>query len=137
MTRRRRKHKKVFKCKHRGFGKYCHRCHSLKQQKIVKYQQELEKKKEWEKSFKSDLIDLTHLPKKIVVKARKIIDELGNGIGFWNLHGKRFSFDRTLVRIPVTYRYRMLCRFNGKHITPIEVMSHERYNHVSSGKKAI
>ena len=47
------------------------------------------------------------------------------------MQGRRFNFDRTLLRIPVSYRYRLLCRWQSGQIIPLQVLSHESYNAVA------
>lgn len=86
---------------------------------------------EWRESFYPDRIDLSRLPRRIVIKARQIILALQEGASLHQLRGKRFPFDRTLIRIPVTYRYRLLCRDGEFGIVPLRVMSHEDYNAVA------
>jgi hypothetical protein len=53
------------------------------------------------------------------------------------LQGKRLSFDRTLLRIPVTYRYRLLCRWYSNQVIPLQVLSHEAYNAIARNKKHV
>ncbi|MDX2240082.1 MAG: hypothetical protein NW224_05295 [Leptolyngbyaceae cyanobacterium bins.302] len=72
---------------------------------------QVDAKQQWKQTFAADPIDLTHLPKPIVIKTRQILAALEQGVSPAQLQGKRFSFDRTLLRIPVTYRYRLLCRW--------------------------
>lgn len=131
MSRRSRKHKKRFQCGHRGYGQYCHRC--TEAQKIGETRQ-LEKqqmRQQWQQTFLNDRIDLTRLPKKVVLKARQVLSWLNSGISLHQLKAKRFSFDRTTLRIPVTYRYRLLCHQDASGITPLQVISHETYNSIA------
>ena len=51
------------------------------------------------------------------------------------LRGRRFSFDRTLLRIPVTYRYRLLRRWSENGIMPLMVLSHKDYNAVVRNRR--
>jgi hypothetical protein len=76
-------------------------------------------------------VDLSQLPQKIVLKARLILAKLATGAGFWQVLGQRMSHDRSLIRIPVGYRYRLLCRMEGNQLWPLRVMSHETYNRVA------
>ncbi|MDX2214578.1 MAG: hypothetical protein SFY66_14910 [Oculatellaceae cyanobacterium bins.114] len=57
--------------------------------------------------------------------------DLQNGVSLYQLRGRRMSFDRNLIRIPVTYRYRLLCYQQMTQITPLKVMSHETYNSIA------
>lgn len=138
MSRRSRKHRKHFACSHRGFGKFCHRCadEEKKRQIVTITKEALQQEKQllrqlWIQSFSDDCIDLTHLPKKIVLRARHILKKLEQGTGFWELGGKRLSFDRSLIRIPVTYRYRLVGRLVDHNFVPIKVVSHETYNRIT------
>jgi hypothetical protein len=155
MVRRSRKYRKRFSCRHRGFGQYCHRClavrvtHSLpldqpetvpqqlvsKTEQVWKTAKQRLVKQQWQESFVHDPIDLTHLPKPIVLKTRKILESLNQGVAPGQLQGKRFNFDRTLLRIPITYRYRLLCRWYCDRIIPVQVLTHEAYNAVVRNKR--
>ena len=94
-------------------------------------------KRQWQDLFADDPIDLTHLPKPIVIKTRQILTALNQGMAPSQLQGKRLSFDRTLLRIPVTYRYRLLCRWYANQIIPLQVLSHEAYNAIARNKKRV
>ncbi|MBD2090632.1 hypothetical protein H6F67_12285 [Microcoleus sp. FACHB-1515] len=85
-------------------------------------------KQAWKLSFATDSIDLRRLPRLIVLKARGILAALDEGGGYWQLRGRRLRGDRTIVRIPVSYRYRLLCRMEGDRLLPLKVLSHEDYN---------
>ena len=134
MSRRSRKHKKRFACGHRGFGQYCHCCADRRRLREAKQQQRSCQRQQWKATFAHDPIDLRRLPKAIVLKARQILAALSQGEGFWKFAGKRLSFDRSLIRIPVTYRYRLLCRLRGNDMTPLQVLSHEAYNRVARNR---
>lgn len=137
MGRRSRKHRKQFSCGHRGFGKACHRCvkdNALVHQKLVSVYQQRLAKQEWEQSFADDPVDLRGLPEHVIVKARQIIANLHNGGTHRQFKGKRFHFDRTLITIPVTYDYRMLCREHKGKLVPLKVLSHEAYNGIARNK---
>ena len=145
MVRRRRKHRKRFSCEHRGFGRFCHRCQPTigsPQNPMIadvvyhpKKSRSNRAKQEWKQRFATDSIDLRHLPKPIVIKTRRILDSLDRGVSPGELKGRRFNFDRTLLRIPVSYRYRLLCRWNADGIVPLQVLSHEAYNAISRNRK--
>ena len=135
MSYRPRKHKKRFRCGHRGFGQYCHCCADRQaRQQVNRQARQQEKqvareaKQHWRASFARDTIDLTQLPKRIVLKARNILAALEQGTRYWQVAGKRLQAARDIVRIPVTRRYRLLCRDDGQSLTPLAVMSHEDYN---------
>lgn len=116
--------KKLFPCGHRGYGQVCHRC----AQKQADWEQKKQQKHDWEETFAQDRIDLTELPKNVVVKAREIIKGLENQKSYREFHGKRLRHDRFVVSIPVTRNYRLLCRDYGNFLTPEAVISHESYN---------
>lgn len=90
-----------------------------------------EERLRWRRLFEGDGVELRHLPRKVVEKARQVIADLGNGVSLAVLRGKRLRGDRTLVRVPVGYRYRLLCRWGDDGIVPLRVMSHEAYNRVA------
>lgn len=158
MSRRSRKHKKRFICGHRGLGRYCHRCatpaqpqaraaaqpvtHPAQPNQIEQAAQQARlarqiKRQQWQALFAQDGIDLTHLPPKIVIKVRHLIAQLNQGIAYWQLGGKRLHGERHAIKIPVTYRYRLLCSQQGSQITPTQVLSHEAYNSVFRNTKRI
>jgi len=137
MSYRPRKHKKRFRCGHRGFGQYCHCCADRQKKRQTQQRQRRQQRQQWQQTFANDPIDLTRLPKKIVLKARSILSALSQGQGFWTVLGKRLSFNRQLIRIPVTYRYRLLCRTVGDKVVPLKLLSHEAYNRVARNKTGL
>lgn len=134
MVRKRRKYRKRFACGHRGFGQVCHCCAERRRGKQAQVQRRQRLREAWQAGFAEDPIPLSHLPRQVVQKARSILQRLEQGTGFWQLLGKRLSFDRTLVRLPVGYHYRLLCRMEGNDLTPLEVMSHESYNRIARNR---
>ena len=143
MVRRSRKRRKHFPCGHQGFGQYCHRCCPSRVQIPVianavydsTRSPKHEAKRQWQQSFTNDPIELRHLPKPIVIKTRQILKALNQGAAPGTLKGKHFNFDRTLLRIPVSYRYRLLCRWQAGRIVPLRVLSHEAYNPIAHNTK--
>jgi hypothetical protein len=134
----RRRHKKTFPCGHQGQGKECQRCkqQAKADQDAAEYEtQQRLAKIDWETSFEQDAIDLRGLPRHVVMKARRICRDLSQGTHFKHLGGSRFKFDRTIIRIPVGGRYRMLCRDTPGQIVPWQVLSHEDYNAYASNKR--
>lgn len=135
-----RKHRKTFPCGHRGHGQECKRCQQEAEAAAKKAKDRLERqrhKEDWVASFDQDPIDLRRLPKPIVIKSRDILAELQTGTHFKTLGGKRMKPDRTVVRIPVGHRYRMICRDYQGQITPLSVLSHEDYNTYASNPHRI
>ncbi|MEO0410039.1 MAG: hypothetical protein AAF289_22065 [Cyanobacteria bacterium P01_A01_bin.135] len=100
--------------------------------KEAHHEQRRAQRQRWQQSFAYDRIDLTHLPKKVVLSARAILKQLEQGAGFWTFSGKRLLPDRTLIRIPVRQQYRLLGRWINHKFIPLEVMSHEAYNRIVS-----
>ncbi|NJL22908.1 MAG: hypothetical protein HC895_22155 [Leptolyngbyaceae cyanobacterium SM1_3_5] len=155
---RSRKHRKRFACGHRGFGQWCHCCASSSCASIDRAAigcasiesrlaeaiagsvcsspivrspsrtKAIAEKQAWKLSFAADPIDLRRLPRAIVLKARGILAALDEGGEYWQLRGRRLRGDRTVVRIPVSYRYRLLCRMEGDRLMPLKLLSHEDYN---------
>jgi hypothetical protein len=135
MSRRSRRHRKRFECGHRGFGQFCHCCadRRKKREEIVLLRRQ--KRVRIQQAKADDAIDLRHLPRAIMEKARRVLGMLEEGSSWVGLGGKLFHFDRSLMRIPVGYRYRLLCRRDQSGITPLAVMTHEAYNPVARNKK--
>ncbi len=114
----------MFPCGHKGYGQGCHRC--LQERLLLEQKQQ--QRRQWENSFAQDPIDLTDLPNHVVVKARYIIAGLQTQTDYRQFGGKRLRHNRSIVSIPVTRNYRMLCRDYGSFLVPQEVLSHEDYN---------
>lgn len=116
--------KKKFPCGHRGYGQICHRC-AQKQENVARKKEE---KQQWEATFEEDPIDLSALPKNVVIKARKIMTGIAEENDYRAFRGKRLRHDRSIVSIPVTRNYRLICRDRGSLLVPEVVISHEDYN---------
>ena len=121
--------KKKFICGHKGYGQVCHRC----AQKKAGIDQKRQRKLDWEATFAKDPIDLRNLPKNVVVKSRRIIQQLQCQGDYHQFHGKRLRHDRFIISIPVTRSYRLICRDCGTLLIPEAVVSHEDYNVVKPG----
>lgn len=137
MSRHSRKQRQRFGCGHRGFGKYCHCCADRTARLQSEQRQRQANRQQWQALFAEDGIDLRHLPKAIVTKARGILSCLEQGTQYWQLSGKRLTAMREVIRIPVTRRYRLLCRDDGDRITPVKVISHEAYNTLYKSSKRL
>ncbi|MGP1383437.1 MAG: DUF7682 family zinc-binding protein [Thainema sp.] len=137
MSRRSRKHKKRFRCGHRGFGRYCHCCADRARHKQQALQKRQAKRQNWAATFSADVIDLSELPKAIVKKARQVLSALNQGTSYWQLSGKRLKMSHDVIRIPVTDRYRLLCHDDGDQVTPMKVISHEEYNPLTKSPKRL
>ncbi|NJL81832.1 MAG: hypothetical protein HC890_00420 [Chloroflexaceae bacterium] len=116
--------KKKFSCGHKGYGQECHKCAQAAAEKENKQQQ----KHQWEAAFAHDPIDLTALPKNVVLKARHILRGLQDRQDYREFRGKRLRHNRFVISIPVTRNYRLLCRDRGNFLIPEAVISHEDYN---------
>jgi hypothetical protein len=134
---RRRRWRKRFDCGHRGFGRYCHRCadERLVQERERLLQQSV--KQAWLLSFEQDTIDLRDLPAAIVVKARGIMQGLARGEDYRRWRGKRLRFARSVLRIPVGDRYRLICDWIEDSWVPRVVLSHEAYNPMVRSKNRL
>jgi len=126
----RRKH---FPCGHHGKGQHCHVCahqeldrKSREAQRSAKIAEKIQRTH----AHLNDLIDLQTLPSpQLVDKARHIIQHITRTRDYRPFLGKRMEADRTLLSIPLNYRYRILFRIHPDRITPLSVMTHETYNH--------
>lgn len=87
-----------------------------------------QEKQAWKESFANDPIDLTELPKNVVLKARWIITGLQKKRDYRQFRGKRLRHNRFIISIPVTRDYRLLCRDCGSILEPQAVISHQDYN---------
>ena len=117
--------KKKFSCGHTGYGKKCHKC--MQKQNIR--EQKNREKNAWKDTFADDLIDLSCLPKNVVLKTRKIIRNMvENKISYTSFRGKRLRHDRSIISIPVNRDYRLICKDMGGYVAPEAVVSHEDYN---------
>ncbi|MBD2110890.1 MULTISPECIES: hypothetical protein [Cyanophyceae] len=135
-----RKHKKTFLCGHKGHGKECAYCRQEAHESARKAQEQAERQRqrnEWVASFDQDAVDLRGLPEHVVLKSRCILADLHKGKHFQKLSGKRMHFDKSVVRIPVGLRYRMLCREDKGCIIPLMVLSHEDYNAYANNKRQV
>ncbi|NMF86654.1 hypothetical protein [Nodosilinea sp. P-1105] len=105
--------------------------------KQQRFRQRRHKREQWQALFAEDAIELSHLPKAIVKKARAVLSALQQGTHYWQLSGKRLEMMRDVIRIPVTRRYRLLCRDDGDQVVPIKVISHEDYNPLTRSPKRL
>lgn len=138
MAKAKRQH--TFPCGHRGRGQVCHRCQQEAQAKQAAQHQAAARQQQrqtWQAQFDQDPIDLRGLPHHVIEKARSILQDIQQGEHFKTLKGKRMIFDRTVIRIPVGHRYRLLCREQGGQLLPWRVLSHEEYNAYASNKRPV
>ncbi|WP_373542166.1 hypothetical protein [Chamaesiphon sp.] len=125
--------KKMFECGHHGYGQICHRClqeeitDNPPQKQAIDRQQQSEKPS-WRDSFTFDPIDLKSLPTHVILKARNIIDGLQERRDYREFRGKRLRHDRSVISIPVTRNYRLLCSDRDGLLEPKQVISHGDYN---------
>ncbi len=126
---------KTFPCGHKGKGQYCHRC---AQEKLNTEKQHAAKQEKlnWENSFLQDPIDLRSLPtRKLVEKARTIIQAVANGEAYQHFGGKRLNYDRNMISIPINHDYRLLYYHAENGIELQRLMNHEEYNVRKPGQK--
>ncbi|HIK31156.1 MAG TPA: hypothetical protein IGS17_18755 [Oscillatoriales cyanobacterium M59_W2019_021] len=131
MPHRSRRWRKRFDCGHRGFGKYCHCCAVREMRRQAKAVQRKASREERSQQKRFNGFDLSMLPKAMIKKAKSILGKLTQGVHPGALGGKQFQFDRNLMRIPIGYRHRLLCRRKDDGIEPVELMTHEDYNSIS------
>lgn len=146
--------KQTFPCGHTGKGRFCHRCETEKRDSggdgkpkpeagATQAAKEPDKidldkidKETWRATFEEDPISLRDLPdKKLVQRARMILDEIQRGAPWHQFNGKRLQHDRTIVSVPLGRRYRILFRTDEGAPRPVEVLSHEAYNGTKPGRR--
>ena len=125
---RSRKWRKRFGCGHRGYGRFCHCCADRDARVREKSQERRESKQVRQESRQVGGWDLSRFPKAIFGKVREVLMSLGNGVNPGELGGKRFGFAREMMRIPIGYRHRLLCRWDQDGVEPLELLTHEDYN---------
>lgn len=125
--------KKKFPCGHVGYGRYCHQCAEAEKQAEAKAA-DREDRAAWKATFQDDPVDLSKLPnRKLVLKARQILEQIAAGEPYQQLKGKRMNYDRHVISIPVNIDYRILCEDTAEGLTPIALLSHEEYNVTKPG----
>jgi len=135
MGRRSRRHKKRFPCGHRAFGRECPICKPRRQAAAAALAQRQTKRDRWRATFAEDPIDLEAFPPRIVKKARNVLQRLESGTPYFQLGGSRLTRDRTIIRIPVTRDYRLLCEVEDGKAVPKRLISHEAYNAIVSNTR--
>jgi hypothetical protein len=120
--------KKTFPCGHKGNGQFCHTCKQLEEDKNEQVQAKTEKQ-QWKEAFSRDPIDLRGLPrKKLVLKARAILEAIRHGEPFPQLNGKRMNYNRKIISVPIDNDYRILFKEDKDGLIPFDLLSHEDYN---------
>lgn len=128
MSHRSRKHRKRFVCGHRGFGRFCHRCADAEQLRRQKRAARIAAKRQRHLAQQHNGLSLRGVPKAIAAKTREVLNAIDQGAQYWQLAGKRLTDWRQMIKIPVTRRYRLLCRDEGDGVKPIKLLTHEDYN---------
>lgn len=125
--------KKQFPCGHKGLGRFCHACAQEEAQRLKDEQEDTalrEAKAARVEGFLADPIDLRLLPHEpLIQKARQILRQIAATQDYRPFFGKRMEADRTVLSVPLNYRYRLLFRIHPDRIEPLSIMSHETYNH--------
>ncbi len=122
--------KKIFPCGHAGYGKFCHKCKQVEDEKT--------EKEDWNNLFSSDEVNLRELPNKhLVLKARKIIQSVISGAPYQNFGGKKMNYDRRVISVPINADYRVLFKETEQGLKPFEVLSHEEYNRKKPGASKV
>lgn len=92
-------------------------------------------KKEENLIMEEDEVDLSALhDKSLVRKIRKIIADIKETGDYVKFKGKRLTFDRTLISIPL-WDYRLLYKDENGILIQLEVVSHNDYNGISRKKR--
>jgi hypothetical protein len=127
--------KKRFPCGHVGRGQYCHRCQAAEAEEHARRQQAAERAA-WQATFATDAVDLRALPnRELELEARDVLAGIGAGRHPAEFGGKRISYDRTVISVPLSRDYRIMFRDDGDSLAPIAVMSHETYNKKKPGER--
>jgi len=118
--------KKVFPCGHRGKGRYCHRC----KQDEERLSKRKEAKYAWKKQVLSLPLDLEQLPRDVVKKVMKVVEDLEKSGSYTDFKGKRLVHigQREVISIPIGRSYRLICKDTGGSLEYLEVITHETYN---------
>lgn len=74
-----------------------------------------------------------HAPAWILAKARLIILKIERGVSFQALKGKRMSYDRNVVSIPIGRSWRLLAICKEDACLPQRLLTHQDYNHRRPG----
>lgn len=115
--------KRTFPCGHKGLGQYCHACAAADKVRAARRARH---------TTDDDMIDLSGLPLNVVAKAREVLHELFARRRHWgDLGGKQLVQHPSIVSVPVTRRYRLICRLRNGVLHPDRVMSHEEYNRLT------
>jgi hypothetical protein len=82
--------------------------------------------------FNQRHILVNRTPPAVLQRARQVIERLEQGVPYWRLRGKRLRCNRELISIPVGRKWRILAIDCSGRIVPAEVLSHARYNDLST-----
>lgn len=125
--------RRQFSCGHRGKGKFCHRCAAENKQhaanetarkKLAETKQHLQ-----QVMTESGLAGIEKVPFKIAQQAIKVAEAIRSGAPIAKYKGKRLQVHRDTISIPIGHRWRLMCKDQNCQIEPIEIISHETYNH--------
>ena len=71
-------------------------------------------------------------PLDVVSKCQKVATQINSGVSYTQLKGKRLfakhQDGRIRISVPIGYRHRLICLFNGSVTEPYELITHEDYN---------
>lgn len=131
-------------CGHVGKGQSCARCRQEQRAATRKAEaraaeivQRRDDKAAWEATFAADPIDLRPLQlRERVTKARELLARLAAGEPYYDLGGKRWESDRSIISIPIGWGYRLVLRDDHweDRPRPHSVMTHEAYNNLKPGQ---
>lgn len=123
--------KKHFSCGHTGLGKYCHACAAISkspepESPVSSVASDVFVSADQRFTLSIACIQPNQLRQKAHNILRRILDE---GEPYTVFGGKRMQFSRSIISIPVGYRFRLvLTETDSGDKQPLEAMSHETYN---------
>lgn len=129
-------YKKRFDCGHRGFGAYCHTCAQRAAAESCSLAEAEESSAKGSTEFVSSdgrySLSLAVFPNSSMVrKAHCILTAIiDRREPYTRYGGKRLHAVRGVISVPIGYHFRLLLRemADGSKV-PMEILSHERYNH--------
>lgn len=131
--------KKHFDCGHSGLGRFCHRCAQStapgdrrRRKSRDQFDPEVPTATCFTPADGGDQISLSVLPTPgLTQKALSILAAIvDHRAPYTRYGGKRMYYDRSIISVPIGYHYRLLFReMDDSRKIPIQIMSHETYNH--------
>jgi hypothetical protein len=79
--------------------------------------------------FTRRVIPVHGIPPAVLAKARQIIASLEAGTPYWQLHGKRLHWNRSVISSAVGRSWSIRAHDNNGRVEARQVLSHSSYNH--------